>query len=76
MPKNNLTTMELINLLSPELKSYLYDVHQETNCKHNTGWQIKAIIKRLSATRCIVFKKTSVSNPSKKWNINVQWQGC
>lgn len=30
MQKNNLTTMELINLLSPELKSYLYDVHQET----------------------------------------------
>lgn len=30
MQKNNLTTMELLNSLSPELKSYLYDVHQET----------------------------------------------
>lgn len=28
--QKDLTTRELINLLSPELKSYLYDIHQET----------------------------------------------
>ena len=28
--QKEMTTKELINLLSPELKSYLYDVHQET----------------------------------------------
>ena len=30
MQKKEFTTQELINLLSPELKSYLYDIHQET----------------------------------------------
>ena len=30
MKKRELTTEDLINLLSPELKSYLYEIHQET----------------------------------------------